>query len=139
MSGGSGGGSIDIQSTLNELINNGQVGVIIDTPQAPQVQPEVQPDVQPGVQPQPVEQKVEQKVEQPKTKKRKLLNVTKKQRQRKAKLRGEDKIVFRGRLIADPQYQNLRTEAERLNQAPILLEFKSTKKNTEAPTFRRLM
>jgi len=139
----------NVENTLNNLITNGQLGIIIDTPQ-PTEQPDVQPSQpsQPGVvppasqpqQPEKLKMNIFDEFGMPgKKKKRKRLNVTKKQRARKTKLRGPEKIVFRGRIIADPQYQNLRTEAANIAQNPILLEFKSNRKDDNIPTFRRLI
>ena len=44
---------------------------------------------------------------------------------RKLMLRQPKNIVFKGRIDDPPQYQNLRSEAERLNDNPVPLVFKS--------------
>lgn len=56
--------------------------------------------------------------------KRKMINTEYRDR-RKAMLREPRNIVFKGRLNPTPQFQNLRGEAERLNENPIPLVFKS--------------
>ena len=59
-----------------------------------------------------------------KEKERRRMNIMY-QRKRKAMLREPKNIVFRGRINDPPQYQNLRSEAERLNENPIPIAFKS--------------
>ena len=51
------------------------------------------------------------------------MRVTKKPK--KAVFKQNQNIVIKGRPIADVDYQNLRSEAERINQQPIPLLFKS--------------
>mgnify|MGYP003666323900 FL=1 len=57
------------------------------------------------------------------------------QRKRKAVLRQPKNIVLRGRIVDPPDYQNLRTEAERLNMNPIPLVFKSNNRMNQMRRF----
>ena len=57
------------------------------------------------------------------------------QGKRKAMLRQPKNIVLRGRINDPPQYQNLRSEAERLNQNPIPIAFKSNNRMNQMRRF----
>ena len=57
------------------------------------------------------------------------------QRKRKAMLRQPKNIVLRGRINDPPQYQNLRSEAERLNENPIPIAFKSNNRMNQMRRF----
>jgi hypothetical protein len=56
--------------------------------------------------------------------KRKMIN-TEYTTRRRAMLKEPRNIVFKGRINPTPQFQNLRSEAERLNENPVPLVFKS--------------
>ena len=68
-----------------------------------------------------------------KKKKKGRLNMEYKDR-RKAMFKEPRNIVFKGRINPPPQFQNLRSEAERLNENPVPLIFKS---NTNMNRMRR--
>jgi hypothetical protein len=69
-----------------------------------------------------------------KDKERRRMNIMY-QRKRKAMLRQPKNIVLRGRINDPPQYQNLRSEAERLNQNPIPIAFKSNNRMNQMRRF----
>jgi len=63
---------------------------------------------------------------------RKRISLKKKRKPKKAVFKQNDKtIVLKGRPIADVDYQNLRSEAERINQNPIPLLFKPRTNKSE--------
>ena len=69
-----------------------------------------------------------------KDKERRRMNIMY-QRKRKAMLRQPKNIVLRGRINDPPQYQNLRSEAERLNENPIPIAFKSNNRMNQMRRF----
>lgn len=158
--GGQGEGSNFIGGGLGDLMENGQLGLILNTgslnmspqqiiqgatagtpapaPQATAGGPPPQPQVpgQPAQPAQPAPPQQSQPVqptpppinifkELNKKKPRKRISLKIKRKPKKAVFKSNETIVIRGRPIADVDYQNLRSEAERLNQDPIPLLFKS--------------
>jgi len=141
-------------SQLDKLMNNGQLGLVLNagslnispqqaveqsstSPLKPQEQQQTQQPQQTQEQkPVDIFQELnEKKIKgKGKEKERRRMNLMY-QRKRKAMLREPKNIVLRGRINDPPQYQNLRSEAERINQNPTPLVFKSNSRLNQMRRF----
>ena len=128
---------------LEKLMSEGQLGLVLNagslniSPQKAVEQSSTSPvlpqEPQQGVEIKPTSQKAKMDIfeemgmnnkKKKKKKKKGRLDMEYKDR-RKLMLRQPKNIVFKGRIDDPPQYQNLRSEAERLNDNPVPLVFKS--------------
>ena len=136
---------------LDKLMANGQLGLVMNagsmnvSPQkaveqmsSSPLQAQAQQATAPREQDKPVdvfqelgEKKIKAKG---KEKQRRRMNMEY-QGKRKAMLRQPKNIVLRGRINDPPQYQNLRSEAERLNENPIPIAFKSNNRMNQMRRF----
>lgn len=136
---------------LDKLMSNGQLGLVMNagsmnvSPQkaveqmsSSPLQAQAQQATAPREQDKPVdvfqelgEKKIKAKG---KEKQRRRMNMEY-QGKRKAMLRQPKNIVLRGRINDPPQYQNLRSEAERLNENPIPIAFKSNNRMNQMRRF----
>jgi len=141
---------------LDKLMNNGQLGLVLNagslniSPQQAVEQSSTSPlktqEQQQTQQPQQTQEQKpvdvfqelnEKKIKgkrKGKEKERRRMNLMY-QRKRKAMLREPKNIVLRGRINDPPQYQNLRTEAERINENPTPLVFKSNSRLNQMRRF----
>lgn len=140
-------------SQLDKLMNNGQLGLVLNAgslnispqqaveqsstsplkPQEPQ-QPQQTQEQKPVDVFQELNEKKMKGKRKGKEKERRRMNLMY-QRKRKAMLREPKNIVLRGRINDPPQYQNLRTEAERINENPVPLVFKSNSRLNQMRRF----
>ena len=136
---------------LDKLMANGQLGLVMNagsmnvSPQkaveqmsSSPLQAQAQQATAPREQDKPVDvfqELGEKKIKgKGKDKERRRMNLMY-QRKRKAMLRQPKNIVLRGRINDPPQYQNLRSEAERLNENPIPIAFKSNNRMNQMRRF----
>ena len=136
---------------LDKLMANGQLGFVMNagsmnvSPQkaveqmsSSPLQAQAQQATAPREQDKPVDvfqELGEKKIKgKGKDKERRRMNLMY-QRKRKAMLRQPKNIVLRGRINDPPQYQNLRSEAERLNENPIPIAFKSNNRMNQMRRF----
>ena len=135
---------------LDKLMSEGQLGLVLNagslniSPQQSVEQLSTSP-VLPQQEPQEVKQPQEQ--QKPKMDVFEEMGMKKKNKKKKGRLNMEYKknrklmlkqprnIVLRGRINDPPQYQNLRSEAERLNENPIPLAFKSNNRMNQMRRF----
>ena len=127
---------------LDKLMSEGQLGLVLNagslnispqqaveqsstSPVLPQ-EPEIKQGIDIKEKPQKPQMDIFEEMGMKKKKKKKKgrLNMEYQDR-RKAMLKEPKNIVFKGRLNPTPQFQNLRSEAERLNENPVPLVFKS--------------
>ena len=162
--GGQGSGSGLMDGGLGDLMANGKLGLVLNSgslnlsPQqviqgatqggggdgdglpVPPVQGESKEGAPPEQQQQPAKPTVPpvdifKELNKKKTRRRVSLQMRRKPK--KAVFKQNQIIVMKGRVIADVDYQNLRSEAERINQAPIPLLFKSRTSTLKAKKINR--